>query len=118
MLDAPGAHDPMQPAQSGDTDGAGEARLLAGTNFTVWSTPGFVDAQFGYPPAHRRAVGRIARGLDPRPQIRAAHISDSAGFHHRRNRVDKPQVSDAEGVRGRGERGLGLDDRWSVQFVM
>jgi hypothetical protein len=49
MLDAPGAHDPMQPAQSGDTDGAGEARLLAGTNFTVWSTPGFVDAQFGYP---------------------------------------------------------------------
>ncbi len=44
----PGAHDPKAPAEEGNTGWAGEARLNAGTNFKVGSTPGFVDAEFGY----------------------------------------------------------------------
>ena len=44
----PGAHDPKAPAEEGNTGWAGEARLNAGTNFKVGSTPGFMDAEFGY----------------------------------------------------------------------
>ena len=44
----PGAHDPKAPAQEGNTGWAGEARLDAGGNFKVGSTPGFVDAEAGY----------------------------------------------------------------------
>jgi hypothetical protein len=44
----PGAHNPSQPAQEGNTGGAGEGRLLAGANFTLGSTPGFFDAEIGY----------------------------------------------------------------------
>src|SRR5271165_489530 len=47
-LFVPGAYDGAAPAQAGDTGGAGEARLLAGTNFTVGSTPAFFDGEFGY----------------------------------------------------------------------
>ena len=44
----PGAHNPKAPAEEGNTGWAGEARLNAGTNFKVGSTPGFMDAEFGY----------------------------------------------------------------------
>jgi len=44
----PGAHDPKASAQEGNTGWAGEARLDAGGNFKVGSTPGFVDAEAGY----------------------------------------------------------------------
>ena len=44
----PGAHDAKAPAEEGNTGWAGEARLNAGTNFKVGSTPGFMDAEFGY----------------------------------------------------------------------
>ncbi len=44
----PGAHDAKAPAEEGNTGWAGEARLNAGTNFKIWATPGFVDAEFGY----------------------------------------------------------------------
>lgn len=44
----PGAYNPAAPAQEGDTGGAGEGRLLAGTNFQLGPWPGFLDAQLGY----------------------------------------------------------------------
>ena len=37
----PGAADGDEPAQAGDTGGAGEGRLLAGDSFLVGSTPAF-----------------------------------------------------------------------------
>jgi hypothetical protein len=44
----PGAHDQKAPAQEGNTGWAGEARLSAGGNFKIGSTPGFIDAEAGY----------------------------------------------------------------------
>ena len=44
----PGAHDAKAPAQEGNTGWAGEARLNAGRNFTLWWVPGFVDAEVAY----------------------------------------------------------------------
>ena len=44
----PGARNPKAPAEEGNTGWAGEARLNAGTNFKLGSTPGFVDAEAGY----------------------------------------------------------------------
>jgi len=61
---APGAYNPRAPAQEGNTGCAGEARLKAiiphpvkcgiiarlnaGSNFTLGSTPGFFDAELAY----------------------------------------------------------------------
>jgi len=67
----PGAKNPAAPAQEGNTGGAGEARLLAGTNFGLGSWPGFVDAELGYrlrtagPPDEWHAD--LTVGLKPSP---------------------------------------------------
>jgi hypothetical protein len=45
---APGAHDPYAPAQAGNTGGAAEARLLAGTNLTLGPVQAFVDLEGSY----------------------------------------------------------------------
>jgi hypothetical protein len=44
----PGAHDPSQPAQAGNTGWAGEARALAGRNLTILNVPAFIDAEASY----------------------------------------------------------------------
>ena len=44
----PGARDASQPAQSGNTGGAAEARLLGGRSFKVSGMDGFVDVEFAY----------------------------------------------------------------------
>ena len=67
----PGAYNPSAPAQEGNTGGAGEGRLLAGTNFQLGPWPGFLDAQLGYrlrtagPPDEWR--GDLTLGLKPAP---------------------------------------------------
>ena len=55
----PGAHDPKAPAEEGNTGWAGEARLNAGTNFKVGSTPSFIDAEsaIGCAPKVRQTSG-------------------------------------------------------------
>jgi protein XagA len=113
---APGARDSTQPAQAGNTGGAGEARLLAGTNFTLWSTPGFVDAQIGYrlrtagPPDEWH--GDLTIGLKFTPRIMlmlqdfttVSAASTNPGFPAWRSSVVEASVVYA------------LDDKWSVQF--
>lgn len=67
----PGAWNPSAPAQAGNTGGAGEARLLAGTNFNLGQWPGFIDAELGYrlrtagPPDEWH--GDVTVGLKPAP---------------------------------------------------
>jgi len=69
----PGAYNPAASAQAGNTGGAGEGRLLAGTNFTLGPWPGFVDAEAGYrlrtagPPDEWHADLTI--GLKPAPGV-------------------------------------------------
>jgi protein XagA len=70
-LFVPGAYNPAAPAQAGDTGGAGEGRLLAGTNFSVGGWPGFFDTELGYrlrtagPPDEWH--GDLTVGLKPAP---------------------------------------------------
>ncbi len=69
----PGAHDASRPAQAGNTGWAGEGRLLAGRNLTIFNIPAFVDAEAGYrlrtagPPDEWHADFTL--GLKPTPQI-------------------------------------------------
>jgi len=102
-LFVPGAYDGAAPAQAGDTGGAGEARLLAGTNFTVGSTPAFFDGEFGYRLRTGGPPDEWHGGPDPRPQAGAGHDGDDPGLHDRFHRRDEPVVSGLEDVRRRGE---------------
>ncbi len=67
----PGAWNPAAKAQEGNTGGAGEGLLLAGTNFSLGSWPGFFDAELGYrlrtagPPDEWHADMTV--GLKPSP---------------------------------------------------
>jgi protein XagA len=44
----PGAYSPSSPAQAGNTGGAGEGRLLVGTNYAFGVAKGFVDLEGAY----------------------------------------------------------------------
>ena len=72
-LFVPGATNGAEPAQAGDTAGAGETRLLAGYNFTVGATPAFFDGQAawrlrtGGPPDEWH--GDLTLGLKPAPGV-------------------------------------------------
>ena len=44
----PGAYNPASPAQTGNTGGAGEGRLLVGTNYAFGFVRGFVDLEGAY----------------------------------------------------------------------
>ncbi len=115
-LFAPGAHNGAAPAQAGDTGGAGEARLLAGTNFLVGSTPAFFDGEFGWrlrtggPPNEWH--GDLTLGLKPAPGLMlmiqdyttVSGASTSAEFPAWRTSVVEASVV------------IALDGRWSVQF--
>jgi protein XagA len=45
---APGAHNPNSPTEAGNTGGAADARLLAGTNIALGPVSAFVDFEAGY----------------------------------------------------------------------
>ena len=112
----PGAYNSAAPAQAGDTGGAGDARLLAGTNFTVGWVPGFVDVEFGYrlrtagPPDEWHADATL--GLKPAPGV-LLMLQDfttvSAASTNRSFPAWRTSVVELSLV-------LPLDDRWSVQF--
>lgn len=65
----PGANDLSQPAQSGNTGGAAEARLLGGRSFTISGLNAFVDIEVAYrdrtagPPSEYH--GDLTIGLKP-----------------------------------------------------
>ena len=72
-LFVPGAWNPAAPAQAGNTGWAGEARLLAGTNFSLGRWPGFLDAEAGF---RLRTAGvpdewhgDVTVGLKPAPGV-------------------------------------------------
>jgi protein XagA len=112
----PGAYDPHAPAQEGNTGGAGEARLLAGGNFTLGSTPGFVDAELGYrlrtagPPDEWHGDLTIGFKFTPRVMLMLQSFttvsvaSTDATFPAWRSSAIEASVVYA------------LDDRWSVQI--
>ena len=112
----PGAKDGAEPAQAGDTGGAGEARLLAGTNFVVGSMPAFFDGQFGYrlrtggPPDEWHAD--LTLGLKPAPGV-LVMIQDYTTVSGASTNAEFPawrtSVVEASLV-------LPLDARWSVQL--
>jgi hypothetical protein len=113
---APGAHDGSQPAQAGNTGGAAEARLLAGYNFNVWSTPAFLDAQVGYrlrtggPPDEWHGDLTVGFKFTPRIMLLLQDFTTvsshtvNPGFPAWRSSVIEASVVYA------------LDDRWSVQI--
>ncbi len=111
----PGAGDPTQPAQVGNTGGAGEARLLAGTNFSLGQWPGFVDAEAGFrlrtagPPDEWH--GDLTIGLKPAPGVMVmlqdfttvSTISTNPAFPAWRSSVVEASLV------------FPLADRWSLQ---
>jgi hypothetical protein len=112
----PGAYNSAAPAQAGDTGGAGDARLLAGTNFTVGWVPGFVDVELGYrlrtagPPDEWHADATL--GLKPAPRVLLmlqAFTTVSAASTNRSFPAWRTSVVELSLV-------LPLDDRWSVQL--
>lgn len=115
-LFVPGARDASAPAQEGNTGGAGEGRLLAGGNFTLGSTPGFIDAEAGYrirtagPPDEWH--GDLTIGLKFTPQVMAM-VQDfttvSADSDNRTFPAWRSSVVEASLV-------YALDSRWSVQI--
>ena len=78
----PGARDASQPAQSGNTGGAAEARLLGGRSFKVSGMDGFVDAEFAYrdrtagPPSEWH--GDFTVGLKPNESNQASALMNVA----------------------------------------
>ena len=112
---APGAHDSTQPAQAGNTGGAGEARLLAGYNFAVGSTPAFLDAQIGYrlrtagPPDEWHGDLTVGLKFTPRLMLMLQDFTTvsmptvNPGFPAWRSSVVEASVV------------YDLDDQWSVQ---
>jgi hypothetical protein len=111
----PGAHDPSQPAQEGNTGGAAEGRLLAGGNFSLGSTPGFVDAELGYrlrtagPPDEWHGDLTVGLKFTPRVMLMVqsfntvSAVSTDPSFPAWRSSVIEASLVYA------------LDDRWSVQ---
>lgn len=69
----PGAWSPASPAQAGNTGGAAEARMLAGSSFAIGPEPGFLDLELGYrvrtagPPGEWHAD--VTAGLKPAPGV-------------------------------------------------
>ncbi len=115
-LFVPGAYNGAAPAQAGDTGGAGEARLLAGTNFTVGSTPAFFDGEFGYrlrtggPPDEWHAD--LTLGLKPAPGMMLMiqdYTTVSTAAVNRSFPAWRTSVVEASIV-------VAIYDRWSVQF--
>lgn len=113
---APGAHSPSQPAQEGNTGGAAEGRLLAGGNFKLGSTPGFVDAELGYrlrtagPPDEWHGDLTIGFKFAPRFMLMLQNfttvsaVSTNPSFPAWRSSVIEASLVYA------------LDNRWSVQI--
>ncbi|MBV8439160.1 MAG: hypothetical protein JO312_01120 [Hyphomicrobiales bacterium] len=115
-LFVPGAHDGAAPAQAGDTGGAAEARLLAGANFAVGSTPAFFDGELGYrlrtggPPDEWHAD--LTVGFKPAPGLMLMvqdYTTVSTAAVNRSFPAWRTSVVEASLV-------IALDDRWSVQF--
>jgi len=69
----PGAHDPLRPAQAGNTGFDSDWRTLVGTSFALGNWQGFFDAGLGYrtraggPPDEWRAD--LTFGVHPRPDV-------------------------------------------------
>ena len=111
----PGARDASQPAQEGNTGGAAEGRLLAGGNFRLGSTPGFVDAELGYrlrtagPPDEWHGDLTVGFKFTPRVMLMLQNFntvsttSANPSFPAWRSSVIEASLVYA------------LDDRWSVQ---
>jgi protein XagA len=112
----PGAYNSASPAQAGDTGGAAEARLLAGSNFALWSINGFLDAEVGYrlrsagPPDEWH--GDFTVGLKPWPRVMVM-LQDFTTISTRSTNVSFPawrqSVVEASVV-------FALDDHWSIQI--
>lgn len=112
----PGAYNPAAPAQEGNTGGAGEGRLMAGTNFHLGPWPGFLDAQLGYrlrtagPPDEWH--GDLTVGVKPWPGFMLmlqefttiSTASDNPSFPSWRQSVVEASLV------------VPLADRWSIQF--
>ncbi len=112
----PGAHNPNEPAQEGNTGVAGEARLNAGGNFAVGSIPGFVDAEIAYrirtagPPDEWHGDFTIGFKFTPRVMLMVQNFNTvsmpttNPAFPAWRSSVVEASVVYA------------FDDHWSVQF--
>ena len=113
----PGAYNPQAPAQEGNTGGAGEARLNAGGNFTLGSTPGFIDAEVAYRLRTAGPARRMARGPDRRLQIHAALDAHAAELQYGVH-VDSTDPTFPTWRSSVVEASIvyALDDKWSVQF--
>ncbi len=112
----PGAGNAAAAAQAGNTGGAGEARLLAGTNFSFGQWPGFVDAELGYrlrtagPPDEWH--GDVTVGLKPAPGfilLLQDFTTVSTASTNREFPAWRSSVIEASLV-------VPLVDRWSVQI--
>jgi protein XagA len=112
----PGARNPNAPAQSGDTGGAAEGRLLAGGNVTVGPWPGFVDLEAGYrlrtagPPDEWHADATF--GLKPYPGLMFMlqdFTTVSSASTNRNFPAWRTSVAEASAV-------LALGGRWSLQI--
>jgi hypothetical protein len=112
----PGAGDPSAPAQAGNTGAAGEARLLAGTNFSFGRWPGFLDAELGYrlrtagPPDEWH--GDVTVGLKPAPGFMLMlqdYTTVSTASTNRDFPAWRSSVIEASLV-------VPLSDRWSLQL--
>ena len=111
----PGAHDAKAPAEEGNTGWAGEARLNAGTNFKLASTPGFVDAEFGYrlrtqgPPNEWRGDLTVGFKFTPRLMLMLQDFTTVSSPSTNPTFVAwRQSVVEASVV-------YALDDNWSVQ---
>ena len=112
---APGAHDSKAAAQEGNTGWAGEARFNAGGNFTLGSTPGFIDAEFAYrlrtagPPNEWHGDLTVGFKFTPRLMLMLQNYNTvSAVSSDRTFPTWRSSVIEASIV-------YALDDRWSVQ---
>jgi hypothetical protein len=113
---APGAHDASKPAQEGNTGGAGEGRLLAGGNFNLGSTPGFVDAELGYrlrtagPPDEWHGDLTVGFKFTPRVMVMLQDFTTvSAASTNHTFPAWRSSVIEASLV-------YALDEKWSVQI--
>ncbi len=111
----PGARNANAPAEEGNTGWAGEARLNAGGNFKVGSTPCFIDGEFGYrlrtagPPDEWHGDLTVGFKFTPRLMLMlqdftivSAPSTDPTFSEWRQSTVEASLV-------------YALDDKWSVQ---
>jgi protein XagA len=123
----PGAHDSHAPAQEGNTGWAGEARLNAGRNFTLasspglgWfpgirSVPGFLDAEIAYrlrtegPPDEWHGDLTIGFKFTPRIMLMLQDFTTvSMSTNNRTFPAWRQSVAEASVV-------YALNDKWSLQ---